>query len=445
MKQQHRCPVREELLLWYLLRIVGYLILLPAMACADTQSRAGRDTVKLDLQQAEVLFQQRNLRLLASKFDIDAAKAAVVQAKLWSNPNLSIGQNIYNQNTRRWFDVTAAGNTDVQIQQLFLLAGKRGHLVRLAEIGSTVAEAGFEDLLRSLDHDLHLLLYDLYFLQQSEQFYDESIPSVQKTVDATEVIYQQRAVLLSEVLRLKSLLFTLQNERLNIVNDINDKETELRVLLGDSSKTYFLPEISQQALQGLQIDSLSEDSTLKIALAERPDLKTAEMNLQSADANLALQQSLAIPDITIGGSWSRAGGYITNYTALTMSVDLPLFNRNQGNIEEAEAAKRSSILQRDETRRRIEKEVVTAYERVMATEKLYQATDKNFMSQYRQLVNGTIANYQNRNISIIEFTDFFEAYRTSMLQVNQLQNDRIDALEELNYTVNKKIIKLPGE
>ncbi len=445
MKQQHRCPVREELLLWYLLRIVGYLILLPAMACADTQSRAGRDTVKLDLQQAEVLFQQRNLRLLASKFDIDAAKAAVVQAKLWSNPNLSIGQNIYNQNTRRWFDVTAAGNTDVQIQQLFLLAGKRGHLVRLAEIGSTVAEAGFEDLLRSLDHDLHLLLYDLYFLQQSEQFYDESIPSVQKTVDATEVIYQQRAVLLSEVLRLKSLLFTLQNERLNIVNDINDKETELRVLLGDSSKTYFLPEISQQALQGLQIDSLSEDSTLKIALAERPDLKTAEMNLQSADANLALQQSLAIPDITIGGSWSRAGGYITNYTALTMSVDLPLFNRNQGNIEEAEAAKRSSILQRDETRRRIEKEVVTAYERVMATEKLYQATDKNFMSQYSQLVNGTIANYQNRNISIIEFTDFFEAYRTSMLQVNQLQNDRIDALEELNYTVNKKIIKLPGE
>ncbi len=414
-------------------------------AFTDPVAVTAADTVKISLPEAEARFRHNNLRMLASKFDIDAVRASIVQARLWNNPNLSVSQNIYNQYTHRWFDVTSTGNTDIQIQQLFLLAGKRSHEVRIAELNTASAEHAYEDLLRSLDHELHLSMYDLYFLQLSKQFYDESIPQVQRTVEATEAIYDRRAILLSEVLRLKSLLFTLQNERLGLLARINDEEAELRVLLRDTAITYFVPQIDQQMLLSLRIDSLSEDTMVRSALAERPDLKGAEDNFNSATANLNLQRSLAIPDITIGGSWSRAGGYIPNDYALTMSIDLPFFNRNQGNIEAATATLRSADVHRDEVKMQIEKEVVAAYKKVLSIEGLFQATDKNFLNEYRQLVNGTIANYENRNMSIIEFTDFFEAYRTSMLQINQLQNDRIDALEELNYTVGSRIIKLPGE
>ena len=44
-----------------------------------------------------------------------------------------------------------------------------------------------------------------------------------------------------------------------------------------------------------------------------------------------------------------------------------------------------------------------------------------------------VQNYLKRNMTLIEFTDFYESYRTAMLQINQLQDDRADAFETLNY------------
>jgi outer membrane protein TolC len=77
--------------------------------------------------QAEQQFLGRNLQLVAARFNLDAARAAVSQAGLWNNPNLSVEQNIHNQFTGRWFDVSASGKFGVQVQQLLLLAGKRGN------------------------------------------------------------------------------------------------------------------------------------------------------------------------------------------------------------------------------------------------------------------------------------------------------------------------------
>ena len=54
-------------------------------------------------------------------------------------------------------------------------------------------------------------------------------------------------------------------------------------------------------------------------------------------------------------------------------------------------------------------------------------------------MDGMIANYQKRNMTVIEFTDFFESYRASMIQLIQLENDRIDAMEGLNYTTGMQL------
>jgi len=83
------------------------------------------DTLSITLKTAEDRFLKENLQLLASRYNINAADAQITQAGLWSNPNISIEQNIYNQTTHRYFDFTNTGNTEVQIQQLFALAGKK--------------------------------------------------------------------------------------------------------------------------------------------------------------------------------------------------------------------------------------------------------------------------------------------------------------------------------
>lgn len=398
------------------------------------------DTVALTLARAEQVFLDNNLQLLASRFNIDASHAAAVQAGLWANPNIAIEQNAYNQETGRYFDFTRSGNTEVQIQQLFLLAGKRHKQIALADINTQMSENTLYDLMRSLKFELRSDFFDLYFLGQSLRFYNTSISSVQKTVAATEAIFDRRSILLSEVLRLKSLLFTLQTERLGIVNRMTAIQNELRILLHDERRVVYDPVVTQQQLDTLSMLPVTLEVALQAAQDHRPDLRNAQAAIAYEEMNLALQKSLAIPDVTIGGRWSRAGGYIPDYFAVTMSVDLPLFNRNQGNIEVAERTLDANKASGDNAFLGIVKEVTIAYQKALETDRLYRTFDRKFAGEYGQLVDGMTSNYEKRNISIIEFADFFEAYRTSMLQMNQLQNDRIDAFENLNFAAGTDLI-----
>lgn len=427
-------------LIKYLIKII--LVVLLFVSAAFSQNKFAEDTVKINLETAEQIFIRNNIQLLAAKYNVNAARASIIQARIWNNPNLSIGQNIYNKFTGKYFDFTKTGNTDLQLQQLFLLAGKRNDQIKLAQINSEAAEDSFYDLLRTLKFELRTDFYDLYFLQKSEKFYDKTIPSVQKTVDAAQRIYEQHAILLSEVLRLKSLLFSLENERLGIENQISDIQNDLNVLLKDStnSQLYFYPQLNIAFYDSLDANSISINDALETALESRPDVKIAASNVAYEKTNLALQKALAIPDLTIGGSYSRHGGYIPDYLALTFSADLPIFNRNQGNIEISENTLEENKLLLNQSKQSVKKEVVSAYDKALETDNLYKNFDRTFPNQYEKLASGMIANYESRNMTIIEFTDFYESYRTSMLQMIQLQNSRIDAFEQLNYAVGKDIL-----
>ena len=74
-----------------------------------------------------------------------------------------------------------------------------------------------------------------------------------------------------------------------------------------------------------------------------------------------------------------------------------------------------------------------AYLKASEIDRRYRQSDNKFISEYKTLIEGVVANYKNRNISLLEFTDFYESYRTSMLQWQQLRNDRVQAFENLNY------------
>jgi cobalt-zinc-cadmium efflux system outer membrane protein len=402
----------------------------------------GPDTVSLSLDSAERRFLESNLLLLAAKFNIVAARAAVLQARLWSNPNIAIEQNVYNPDTKRYFDFTPQGNTEVQLQQLITLAGKRGKQVRIAEIGTDIAEQSFYEVLRSLKLELRTDLYDLYFLQRSLRFYDVSVSALRRTVASSENILEKRSILLSEVLRVKSLLFSLENERQGVLNRASQIQWDLHVLLNDTAAVPYLSSIDRGAADSISLADLSFQQLLELARENRPDLKVAASNVRSAEATLALQKALVIPDVTVGGRWSQAGSYIPNYYALSVSVDLPIFNRNQGNILESEIAVRSVAAAYAGALASVEKDVATAYDRATSTDKLYRTLDRTFTAQYEQLADGMIRTYENRNLSVIQFTDFYESYRTSVVQMNQLQNDRLDAIEGLNYATGTDVVRI---
>ena len=418
-----------------------FILFIPILLYTNILFASQTDTVRISFTQALRIFSQNNLQLLAARYNIKSAKAAILQAKLWSNPNISIGQNVYNKSTGRYFDFTKTGNTDIQIQQLFLLAGKRDKQIRLAKINTQIAEYTFYDLLRALKYELSTDYYNLFFLQRSLKFYNETIPEVKKTVISSEKLYTNRSILLSEMVRLKSLLFSLESDRLEIVNNISKTENDLQVLLRDSTSlnSYFIPEINIQSLDSLNLDNLSLKDILEKAVENRPDLQIASANVKYDEENVALQKALAVPDVTLGGNYSRNGSYIPDYFGVNVSIDIPIFNRNQGNIQISRINLDADKVIREQTRLKLEREITSAYQNAKQTDRLYKSVGDKFTGEYKQLVKDMISNYEKRDMTLIEFTDFFDSYRSTMLQVNQLQNNLVSAFEELNYEAGTNI------
>ena len=246
---------------------------------------------------------------------------------------------------------------------------------------------------------------------------------------------------MSEFLRLKAMLFSLETERLGFIKQITDMQGQMKLLLQDTNRRdiYYIPQFVPLS-DDINLDTLSMDRLLNIANEERPDYKLAEANVKYEETNLELQKSLAVPDLTIGGRYSRNGSYIPDYYAITFGIDIPIFNRNQGNIQVSEKNIELNKAILENTKQAIANEIAAAYRKAYENDKLYKSFDKKFPEEYNSLLQSMLVNYEKRNMTIIEFTDFFESYRTSMLQLNQLQNDRLDAIEELNYIVGKTII-----
>lgn len=431
--------------MYKLIIIFSYLFIF--MPMFSQESKVLVDNKSITLRDAETMFMKNNLLLLAAKFNIETRRALILQARLYANPSVFIDQESFNDKTFRTLDFTRNGQTVVQIQQLFLLGGKIDKRVKVAEINTKISEERFSDILRALKLELRSNFISIYFLREALKFYDKSTDSLRKTVEYSERAYLNRTLLLSEVLRIKALLFFLEHERTEILVQIKEKEASLRILLNEDSINgkNIIPVIDETKLDLINPEIFKMEQVLDVAIENRPDLKAAIQGVKYEEANLALQNANSIPDLSFGPVYNRGGTHIPNYFGFTAQLNVPIFDRNQGNIEAAEKAilERRSGLQNQ--RITVENEVSIELSRAIEKNKIYNSFKGKFTEDYSNLATLMISNYQKRYLTIIEFADFFETYRNSIVNILKLKTERADAFERLNYVAGKSIILIQPE
>src|SRR3954470_19316448 len=115
--------------------------LLPYRISAQTDS-------VISFQEAKARLLSSNLGLLAAYYDVDIAKAQVIQARLWNNPYFIFNGDMYNTETNEYFHFR--NQHLLQLEQTFSYAGKHTNTVKLARVNVEMAEKQMEDVLRSL-------------------------------------------------------------------------------------------------------------------------------------------------------------------------------------------------------------------------------------------------------------------------------------------------------
>jgi len=406
-----------------LLQIACVAAGVPVFAFAQTPAS---DTLKLTVRQAEDQFIKNNLSLIVARYNIDNASAQIITARLFQNPDFSFSNGIHASGVPNAFSEQSAS-----VSQLFYTAGKRNKNIQLAKIGVEQAKYQFFNLLRTLKFTLRNDFYTIYYNEQSAKVYNEEITSLSKTLGVFREQYTKGNIAQKEVLRIQSQLYSLQTEYNSLLAGIDTTESELKLLIKVSPKTYVEPGVTSDSKE--MVSQVAYQQLLDSAYLNRYDLRYSKATVDYSDMNLKLQKATAIPDVSLSFNYDKLGSYGNNFMSAGIAFSLPFFNRNQGAIKQAHIAVDQSKVQLQSQQDQVESDVATNYKGALRLEQLYNSFDPQFKDDFTHLIQEVFKNYEKRNISMLEFLDFYDSYKTNTLQMNSLQLNRVLSLEQLNY------------
>jgi len=388
------------------------------------------DTLSINIQQAKELFLKNNLDLIIKHYDIDNANAMVITARLFNNPDFNFSNGIYANDVS---EGPAYKEQSFSFSQLFTTAGKRNKSIKLAKLGIEQSKYQFFDLLRTLKFTLSSDFYTVYYQRQSAGVYDEEITSLSKTLAAYREQYTKGNIAEKELLRIQAQLYSLQVEYTNLVIGIDTTESQLKLLLRLPPRTTVEPVVPSDITGQDVFARVSYLQLLDSAYANRYDLKLVKVMVDYNNVNLQLQKADAVPDVSLSLNYDRLGGYGNNYLGGGISFDLPFFNRNQGGIRQARIAIEQSKIQMQSQQDQVESDVATSYKIALTQEKLANSFDPRFKPEFSRLITEVYKNYENRNIGLLEFLDYYDTYKTNTLLINNQLLSKVISLEQLNY------------
>ncbi|HWA33397.1 MAG TPA: TolC family protein [Cyclobacteriaceae bacterium] len=392
------------------------------------------DTV-LSFQEAKARLLNYNIGLLAAYYDIGIAKAKLIQAKVWNNPNFIVNGDMYNQETNEYF---ALRNQSLwQLEQVFSIAGKHTNSVKLARIGVEMAEKQMEDVIRSMLFELGNTYSDFAALQSKQVLYQLVISNYDKLMAATRKQLEVGAISTTEAIRVEAEYL---NMKADAIENFNQKESvggNLRSLLRYPEDTIFYVE-QRVRLGDEDFDPIYLATQ---AVESRPDIQAAKINIRYQERNLSLQQSSGVPDVKVGYQpYDRGSNYIRPYHGFTTEIFLPLYDHNQGRIKQAKLSVAQSSLQYSRIENQAKNEVAAAYSRYQNSKAGLANYNSQFIDRLNELNQTANQNFQKRNISLLQFIDQQRIYIRTNIQLIELKRQFLNNVNELNFSVGQTLI-----
>jgi cobalt-zinc-cadmium efflux system outer membrane protein len=392
---------------------------------------------KITLNVAEDSFVKNNLQLLAQQYNISLADADIMQAKIWDLPQASFEANAYDPEDNKIFNL--GPSKSFAVQQLFLLGGKRKNQVEFAKSNKELAKIQLQQLLVQLRTQLRETFYSVYFDQNKITSIDKQLTYIVDLVKAYKVQTAKGNIALKDEVRLESIVLDLNNEKLQLRNSISTELQNLHTLTGIAGD--ISPEISDDEITNIvkrqPLNSLEEIK--QKALENNADYLYANKSIESNTSYYKWQKSLNIPDVTGGLQWNQNSGIYRNEVNFTIGIPIPLWKQNAGNVQKAKSMIDQSQKSSEGVKLQIENNVTAAYQTWKNNYDLFSSIQQIDINNLNTVYQGMQDNFKKGNVSLIDFTDFTDSYKETILKFNEMQKQVVISAEELNQLVQSPI------
>lgn len=411
-------------------KITTLVLSVSAFVCLSGQQQ-------MSLQDCELAFQKNNLQVLAAQYNINMADADIMQAKIWELPQISGYVNAYNPEDKRAFDVGRAKGAE--ITQLIYLGGKKKNEIQFAKSNKELSQLQFNQLLVDLRSQLRETYYNLIYEQKKQISIDGQLKYMNELLAAYKIQTDKGNISLKDYVRLQSIVIQLNNDKIEINNNILAFQQNMKILTGISDN--ILPNISKLDENDILISQPFGDLEIlkEKALFNNADYLYNLRLIENSKLFAQWQRSLNTPDLNLGAEYDQNSGTFRNEINLKVGIPIPLWKVNKGNVEKAKYAIQQNEKNSEYQKLNLETQVESAYQ-----------TWKNQYDQYFELkpvdvenlntvYNGILKNFRSGNISLMDFTDFLESYRQTVLQIYEMKKQIMISAEQLNQLVQTKI------
>ena len=401
-----------------------------------TQIKLPVPTQRLSLDDAIRLALQHNHALQALRSTILQNHAQEITANLRPNPVLSWDAQFLpifepDKFTSDWLDNQA--QFDLGISYLFEIGKKRQHRLQAAKDATEQTRWQVTDNERQVAFNVAQQFIAALLAQSTLEFAEQDLKSFQQTVDISEARRKAGDMSEGDLLKIKLQLLQFQTDVASAQVAKVQALAALRQLLGFESVADAFDvagDLDYEAVRG------GVDEFKAMALRSRPDLMAARQGVIAAQSAEKLAEANVYRDLGTTFNYSHISS--TNTGAFFFNIQLPIFDRNQGEVARTKYVITQNQELAQEASQQVLTDVVDAYYSLRTNDEIIQLYRGGYVDYAKQSRDISEYAYKRGAVSLLDYLDSERSYRANQLAYRQALANYMIAVEQMRQAVGSR-------
>lgn len=397
-----------------------------ALCWSSVAAAQQKAVTRLTAQQAIRLALLHNPDSRSADQDVVAARGAVTQAKVLPNPSIFISALGYDVSPFQGPIPNQYGVT-----WTIPIGGKRAASIAAARADVGAAQASRVSTRRQLALAVETQFVRVLLDRSLLAFARENQQTFQQSVTINELRYKDGKISFGDVLKLRiqarQVDDTVRQAYQQLVND----RAELARLVGSSA---LAPDF--QVVGSLQPPAMPRDLSTRAvaesALRRRPDYRALRAELDAARASLTLARRQPIPDLGVLADYNYVPGTPGTYD-LQLTASVPLFDRNQGNVKQAEAEYQKARLAIEGLRNQLMSDATRAVQDWRTAEQRVIAYSNDFVKTAKDSLDISRHSYEEGRGTLLDYLDAESSYRDVERAYRSAQAEAVLAAANIKF------------
>ena len=376
----------------------------------------------LSLENAIGIALDRNPAVKALQARLDVSDAEIQTAGARLNPAL-VSDNGIAEKTYR-----------LGIEQTFELGGKRKRRIELARLNRNVVDGEVRKAVLNIRTDVRKAFTQLYSAQQRQLALREILLTTGKLLLVAEQREKAGDISQLDVLQAEVAMVNAKNDFLTAQAHVVQAKNALNTLLYSPLESDVQLDAPTTVPVGL--NTITQSSLIETGLNQRPELYQNQQSLLAADKQKAIARANRVPNLSLTAGPDLVAGSDRSLNAFIVgNMQLPLFNRQQGPIQEALARRKQLLLEQEALKNTIRLEISNAFNQFVASQQRVERYEADLIPMAKRVSDKSRRSFEVGKTALLISLNAQQAFINTKLGYLQSLQDLQNAVSDLERAV----------